>query len=43
MKIANPSERQYVGAQVMAKLFSDAVHQQLIEVLTTIGLVAGKA
>jgi hypothetical protein len=43
MKIANPSEQQYVGAQVMSKLFSDAVYQQFIEVLTTSGLTAGKA
>ena len=43
MKIANPSEQQHVGAQVMSKLFSDAVRQQLIEVFTTSGLTAGKA
>jgi hypothetical protein len=43
MKIANPSEQQHFGAQVMSKLFSDAVYHQLIEVLTTSGLAAGKA
>jgi hypothetical protein len=42
MKIANPSERKRTGTQVPPLPVSDAVHRQLIEVLTTSGLATGK-
>jgi hypothetical protein len=43
MKIANSSERKRTGAQVSPMPVQDAIHRQLIEVLTTYGLAAGKA
>jgi hypothetical protein len=43
MKIANPCKRQCTGSIILPMLVSDAVHRQLIEVLTTSGLAAGKA
>jgi hypothetical protein len=43
MRIANLGERQRTRSVIPSTLASDAVHQQLFEVHTTSGLMAGKA
>jgi hypothetical protein len=43
MKITDPSERQCTGSIILSMLASDAVLQQVIEVVTTSGLAAEKA